>query len=360
MPTNDQKPTADLPTDIRRVLLGTDLSRTSELATDRAFDLAHRHGAELLVVSVIDPKDPPQSADRVGSRWDEIRDRRQLAAQALVARGRATGVTVWFLVWTGEPGESIVSAAEAEDVDLVVVGTHGRGPSGACSSAPSPSTSCATRHAPCSSCGPPPARRIGPRLRDPAPRWQGAWYRLQMADPNDTVYRAAVEALSDAIGAVAGRAGRRARPPADRRSRREPRRRAIRRARDPRRSAAIERFITSGITDEQRRRLGPPPRGPWTPRADHHGGSVAADPGHRRPPGELRLPAEPSADALAPRRSGRLKNRIDRQPVPDRQAAAAEFSEDDQRLVELFALARRDRDRERPPARGGPAPRRRR
>ena len=127
LPTNDQKPTAGLPADIRRVLLGTDLSRTSELATDRAFDLAHRHGAELLVVSVIDPKDPPQPADRAGSRWDEIRDRRQVAAQALVARGRATGVTVWFLVWTGEPGESIVAAAEAENVDLVVVGTHGRG-----------------------------------------------------------------------------------------------------------------------------------------------------------------------------------------------------------------------------------------
>ena len=37
------------------------------------------------------------------------------------------GVTVSFLVWTGDPGESIVSAAEAENVDLVVVGTHGRG-----------------------------------------------------------------------------------------------------------------------------------------------------------------------------------------------------------------------------------------
>ena len=36
-------------------------------------------------------------------------------------------VPVSFLVWTGDPGESIVSAAEAEDVDLVVVGTHGRG-----------------------------------------------------------------------------------------------------------------------------------------------------------------------------------------------------------------------------------------
>jgi nucleotide-binding universal stress UspA family protein len=126
LPTNDQKPTTGLPADIRRVLLGTDLSRTSELATDRAFDLAHRHGADLLVVSVIDPNER-QPADRIGRRWDQIRDRRQDAAQALVARGRAIGITVSFLVWTGDPGESIVSAAGSESVDLVVVGTHGRG-----------------------------------------------------------------------------------------------------------------------------------------------------------------------------------------------------------------------------------------
>ena len=92
-PATHSTTAAPLPSDIRRVLLGTDLGRTTERATDRAFDLAKRHGA----------------------------------AQGLVARGREIGVNVTFLVWTGDPGESIVSAAEAENVDLVVVGTHGRG-----------------------------------------------------------------------------------------------------------------------------------------------------------------------------------------------------------------------------------------
>ena len=63
----------------------------------------------------------------IGSRWDEVRDRRHDAARELVAQGRSIGVTVEFLVWTGDPGPSIVSAAEAESADLVVVGTHGRG-----------------------------------------------------------------------------------------------------------------------------------------------------------------------------------------------------------------------------------------
>jgi nucleotide-binding universal stress UspA family protein len=127
MQTNDRQPAAGPPADIRRVLLGTDLGPTSELATHRAFDLAHHHGADLLVVSVIDPDDLPKGAGGTGSRWDEVRDRRSDAARDLVARGRSIGVAVSFLVWTGDPGPSIVSAAEAESADLVVVGTHGRG-----------------------------------------------------------------------------------------------------------------------------------------------------------------------------------------------------------------------------------------
>ena len=126
-PTLDDKPEVAPLSDIRRVLLGTDLGETTELATDRAFDLAQRHGAELLVVSVIEPQDMLQQTGTEDDRWDQVRDRRHGAAQGLVARGREIGVTVTFLVWTGDPGESIVSAAEAENVDLVVVGTHGRG-----------------------------------------------------------------------------------------------------------------------------------------------------------------------------------------------------------------------------------------
>jgi nucleotide-binding universal stress UspA family protein len=127
MPTYDRESVSGPTADIRRVLLGTDLGPTTELATDRAFDLAHRHGADLLVVSVIDPNDPGRQVGGKGSRWDEVRDRRHDAARDLVARGRSIGVTVLFLVWTGDPGPSIVSAAEAESADLVVVGTHGRG-----------------------------------------------------------------------------------------------------------------------------------------------------------------------------------------------------------------------------------------
>lgn len=113
--------------DIRRVLLATDLSPTSDLATDWAFDLARRNDAALLIVSVIDPRELRLPGGGFRARVDQVRDHREAIAQQLVERGRRLSVPVTFLVWTGEPGESIVAAAEAEDADVILVGAHSRG-----------------------------------------------------------------------------------------------------------------------------------------------------------------------------------------------------------------------------------------
>jgi nucleotide-binding universal stress UspA family protein len=112
------------------LLLATDLSPTSARATDEAFGTARRLGAELLVVSVIDASSLRLPGGRFRARVDQVRDRRQTAAQELVERGRREGVRVTFLVWVGEPAESILEAARAEEVDMIVLGSHGRGPIG--------------------------------------------------------------------------------------------------------------------------------------------------------------------------------------------------------------------------------------
>jgi nucleotide-binding universal stress UspA family protein len=110
-----------------KLLLATDLSEASSSATEQAFDLAVRLDAALLVVSVIDPGSLLLPGGRFRARVDQVRGRREQLAQALVERGREMGVEVSFLVWTGDPGDQIVSAAEAERVDMVLVGSHGRG-----------------------------------------------------------------------------------------------------------------------------------------------------------------------------------------------------------------------------------------
>lgn len=115
---------------IRRILLATDLSGASEAATIHALDLAHDLDAELLAVSVIDPSSLRLPGGASAARVDQVRSSRETAAQDLVAEGRKRSVRVVFLIWEGDPGESIVDAARSEQVDLVVVGSHGRGRAG--------------------------------------------------------------------------------------------------------------------------------------------------------------------------------------------------------------------------------------
>lgn len=120
-------PGASMQRPIAKVLLATDLSRASARATREALDLSARLGASLLAVSVIDPGQLRLPGGHFGSRVDQVRAARESSAQELVAKGRAMGVDVEFLIWEGEPGESILEAAVAENVDLIVVGSHGRG-----------------------------------------------------------------------------------------------------------------------------------------------------------------------------------------------------------------------------------------
>jgi nucleotide-binding universal stress UspA family protein len=115
---------------VRKILLATDLSPTSRPATDEAFEVAYRLGALLLVVSVIDSAALRLPGGRFRARVDQVRERRQSAAQELVQRGRHEGIRVTFLVWEGDPGDSILEAARAEDADMVILGSHGRGPIG--------------------------------------------------------------------------------------------------------------------------------------------------------------------------------------------------------------------------------------
>ena len=128
--TDHPIPSRPAPGEARLLLLATDLADASASATDEAFDLASRLGARLLVVSVIDPGSLKLPGGRFRTRVDQVRERREQLAQALVARGRREGVDVSFLIWTGDPGDVIVEAAQAEHADMVLVGSHGRGPVG--------------------------------------------------------------------------------------------------------------------------------------------------------------------------------------------------------------------------------------
>jgi nucleotide-binding universal stress UspA family protein len=112
---------------IHTVLLATDLTPISDGAVDQAVDLCGAIGARLLVVNVIDVRAGFGQKLRPGAlalRVDQLRADRERRLMEVVQEARRVGVDANFLVWSGEAGQSIVSAAEAEGADLVVVGTR--------------------------------------------------------------------------------------------------------------------------------------------------------------------------------------------------------------------------------------------
>ena len=110
---------------IETILLAIDGSPASEPASAQAIDLATQVEARLLVVSVLGTASRPSEASPNAAAADS-RDSLTTKAQATVQRAKAAGADATFLVWEGEPGEAIVAAADSENVDLIVVGSHGR------------------------------------------------------------------------------------------------------------------------------------------------------------------------------------------------------------------------------------------
>jgi nucleotide-binding universal stress UspA family protein len=109
---------------ISKILLATDLTGASREATERAIDLAARLDARLLIVNVLEKG--RLSGNGSHDRVDQARLERETHLVELVRQAREGGVIAEFLVWDGDAGTSIAEAAEAEEADLVVVGTRGR------------------------------------------------------------------------------------------------------------------------------------------------------------------------------------------------------------------------------------------
>ena len=115
---------------LMRVLVATDTSPTSAGAERAGIELASLVGASLILLSVIDPSRLRLPGGLFHTRVDQVRAERESALARVVADARRLGVAAQFLIWEGEPGASVVDAAEAESADVVVIGSHARGPIG--------------------------------------------------------------------------------------------------------------------------------------------------------------------------------------------------------------------------------------
>jgi nucleotide-binding universal stress UspA family protein len=111
----------------RRILVPRDFSPTSERALDYAIDLAGRTGADLFLMHAeVLHGDPlaAQEAEQLVASVDVIRDR--LSKRADGSSVEATSSVSTHTVRDVAAAPAIVRFAEEHDIDLIVIGTHGR------------------------------------------------------------------------------------------------------------------------------------------------------------------------------------------------------------------------------------------
>ncbi len=107
---------------VNRILVATDRSTTATRAVDWAAQMADRYQAELLLLQVIVPDtegEPQTGAVESQAAVQATRGLEELAVQLAGARGKAR------VVVDPDPARAIVSVAETESVDVVVVGNVG-------------------------------------------------------------------------------------------------------------------------------------------------------------------------------------------------------------------------------------------
>jgi len=107
-----------------RILVPTDGSETATAAMREAIDLAARDDAEIHVLTVINTRTYDTSID---SAVEPLRKRGERVVGDLAALASDAGVPVTTAIELGRPARTILEYAREHDVDLVVMGTTGRG-----------------------------------------------------------------------------------------------------------------------------------------------------------------------------------------------------------------------------------------
>ena len=113
---------------IKQVLLATDFSEASEHALELAQTFASSFGATLHLVHVIpDPYAQPWSVEATGSAIPDLLKKWETEAGARLEELKPAGIEGQTVVRVGNPFHEIVEYAKEQGIDLIVIGTHGRG-----------------------------------------------------------------------------------------------------------------------------------------------------------------------------------------------------------------------------------------
>jgi nucleotide-binding universal stress UspA family protein len=109
----------------RRLLVGYDGSAQSEKAVDMALSLAECLDATVLIFAVARPPEPPTSVE-LEAVLDDAREHFEEGFKKIIERAREHNVDVQTGMAVGHPAEQIIHRAEADGIDLIILGRRGR------------------------------------------------------------------------------------------------------------------------------------------------------------------------------------------------------------------------------------------
>lgn len=109
----------------QRILVPTDGSEGSKIAAEHAIDLANKYDAALHTVYVVETEVGPDSA--IVGVFDAFEEAGQRAIDDVIGMAHAADVeTVEGTIAQGTPHRAILDYVQEYDIDMVVMGTHGR------------------------------------------------------------------------------------------------------------------------------------------------------------------------------------------------------------------------------------------
>jgi nucleotide-binding universal stress UspA family protein len=108
----------------KTILCPTDFSPLSIEALDQAASLARKFGGRLIIVHV---EKPPPFYDDLPDIEEQLRYRDELLACLHDVAVPEREIPFEHKLLVGDPAAAILRAAKDDNVDLIVMGTHGRG-----------------------------------------------------------------------------------------------------------------------------------------------------------------------------------------------------------------------------------------
>lgn len=116
---------------IKRILVPTDFSDSARHALGYGVSFAREYGAQLTLLHVVETLAVGYASDLfpvpMAEVFQEISGYARAELAKLTAQVRERGVDVREIVAQGKPATEIIRVARDETIDMIVLGTHGKG-----------------------------------------------------------------------------------------------------------------------------------------------------------------------------------------------------------------------------------------